>query len=685
MKRLSIFSVLLLLLLKAYSQEGRKVIPFNEGWLFRKGAPVNDKSIPDTGWGAVNIPHTWNNKDMQEGKNFYAGEAGYRKTFRVDENLKGKRLFLRFEGVGSVAGLYVNNRFIGEHKGAYAAFCFEITHVVQYGADNTLLLKADNTPRPDIIPVNNFLFGVFGGMYRPVSLIITNDINITTTDYASPGIYISQDDVSEKEATVTVMAKIENKRAHHTDASIQTVIKDRGGKRVAVSVKKVSLSPQGINIIRAQLAVDNPHLWNGLKDPYLYSLTTSVIVDGQETDAVTQPLGLRHFEVVAGRGCFLNGKAYTMHGVTRHQEWQDYGSALSNAQHKADLDLIREMGATTIRFAHYQQAAYMYAQCDSTGLLAWAEIPFVNNSTGKEGDNARQQLTELIRQNYNHPSIYVWGVHNEVYSKTADEHVAVLTRQLNDIAKTEDPGRYSVSVSGYGEMNRPANLAADIQGMNRYFGWYEGRIGDIQQWVESLEKNYPDYKLMLTEYGADGNIDQHTDSLITDFDPVSGQFFPETYQTATHVKQWAVIEQHPYITASYLWNTFEFAVPMWNRGGVNARNLKGLITYDRKQKKDAFFWYKANWNPAPMIYIAERRNNMRTRAAVKVEVFSNMQQVTLSVNGSKPVTGHNGANAKDIIFENVVLKSGANILKATGVHNGKVLTDTVTWHLQPVK
>lgn len=668
-----------LLFLQGYGQEGRKVIPFNDGWTFRKGPLTPDARQTDTAWSNVTIPHTWNNKDMQEGKNFYAGDACYKKVFKVDQALKGKRLFLRFDGVGSVANLYVNNRFIGEHKGSYAAFCFEITHSVKYGEENILVVKANNQAREDVLPINNFLFGIFGGMYRPVNLLITNDINITTTDYASSGLAISQENVSDKKADISVVAKIENKQPHHTTVQVQSEIKDQQGKRIAVVVKEVTLSPQGINIIRQELPVTRPHLWNGLKDPYLYSLTTSIIAAGHTMDAVTQPLGIRRFEVIPGKGFFLNGQPYAMHGVTRHQEWQDCGNALSNEQHKADLDLIREIGATTIRFAHYQQSDYLYSQCDSMGFVIWAEIPFVNNFSGKESENARQQLTELIRQNRNHPAIYVWGMHNEVYSKTPDEHVAVLTRQLNDLAKTEDPGRYTVAVSGYGEMNRPANLAADIQGMNRYFGWYEGKIGDIENWVSGLEKNDPDYKLMLTEYGADGNINQHTDSLSEDFDPVSGQFFPETYQTATHVKQWSVIEKHPYIAASYLWNMFEFAVPMWNRGGVNARNLKGLITYDRKQKKDAFYWYKANWNPAPMIYIAERRNNIHRPAQVNVEVFSNLDNITLTLNNGKPITGRHGANQRDFIFDNITLKAGINTLTATGIHNGKTFTDTITW------
>ncbi|WP_291908806.1 glycoside hydrolase family 2 TIM barrel-domain containing protein [Chitinophaga sp. CB10] len=677
MKRLLLTSaVCLLVAAMAKGQEGRLTRPFNDGWQFRKGGYTTTNS--DSGFAAVRIPHTWNNRDMQEGKDFYAGDGCYKKVFRAMDNLAGKRVFLRFEGVGSVADLYVNGRYIGQHRGSYSAFCFEITHELKAGEDNTILLKANNQQREDVLPINNFLFGIFGGMYRPVSLIVTNDINITTTDYASPGIYIRQS-LQNGNALIRVKSKIENKQLHHVPVVVRTEIRDRERQLVASQEQPLQASPQGINIVEQTLQLPQPHLWNGLADPYLYAVTTTVLKEGKVMDAVTQPLGVRTFEVAPGKGFFLNGKAYPMHGVTRHQEWQDYGNALSNEQHKADLDVIREVGATTIRFAHYQQSEYLYAQCDTMGFVIWAEIPFVNAASGKEGDNAKQQLTELIRQNFNHPAIYVWGMHNEVYSKTPDEHVAVLTRQLNDLAKTEDPDRLTTAVSGYGEMTRPANLATDIQGMNRYYGWYEGRIGDLEKWVSGLEKDFPDYKLMLTEYGADGNINQHTDTLSTKFNPVNGQFFPETYQTATHVQQWAIIEKHPYIAASYLWNMFEFAVPMWNRGGVNARNLKGLVTYDRTQRKDAWYWYKANWNPAPMVYIAERRNNIRRSGVVNVEVFSNMSEVTLRVNKGAVLKGRAGVNGRDFRFDKVALKPGRNVITATGVRDGEVLRDSVVW------
>ncbi|MBO9596128.1 MAG: beta-galactosidase [Niabella sp.] len=667
------------------AQNSRTVTGFNDNWEFKKG-PANfgkDTSYLNQEWEKIVVPHTYNRTDMQLDKNFYTGDAFYKKKFQVANALKGKRIFLRFEGVGSVATIYINGRYLTEHKGSYAAFAFEITNSVKYGEENQILVKTNNEARKDVIPVNHFLFPIYGGIYRPVSMIVTSPVNITVTDYASPGIYITQKHVSAKNADIQVKAKLENKEMTAQPVILQTIVKDAAGKTVARVRKNVLLSPQGTTYAEQAFPVNRPHLWNGIRDPYLYSLTTSLIRDEKELDAVTQPLGIRRFELRAGDGMYLNGTKYPMYGVTRHQDRWQYGNALSHEQHEEDMKIIREMGATTTRLAHYQQAEDMYALADKMGLLIWAEIPFVNTTSYQESENAKQQMTELVRQNRNHPSIYIWGMHNEVYSKTPDEHVPVLTRELNDIAKTDDPDRYTVAVSGFGEMNRPANLAADVQGMNRYYGWYEGRIGDLEKWASGLEKGYPSYKVMLTEYGADGNMDQSSETLPdpSKINPVSGQFYPENYQTETHIRQWAIIEKHPYILASYLWNTFEFAVPLWNRGGVNARNLKGLVSFDRKRKKDAFYWYKANWNPEPMIYLANRRDSMRTQASTTVQAFSNLAQMRLFVNG-KEVKGHNGVNKKHWVFENIHLKKGANEIEATGSANGKPLKDAMTWILQ---
>lgn len=443
--------------------------------------------------------------------------------------------------------------------GGYSAFAFDLSKVLKYGEENEIMVMADNTARPDVIPINHFLFGVYGGIYRPVWLIMTEPINIAVTDYASPGVYITQKNVSSKSADVNVKVKIENKKGGKQKVILENTIYDANGKQVMQKQNNITLEPTGEQIFNQSFTMKNPRLWNGRPDPYLYKVVTRIKQDGKVIDEQVQPLGLRNYEIIAGDGFYLNGKKYPMYGVTRHQDWWGLGSALQNEHHDFDLDVIMDISATTVRFAHYQQSDYLYSRCDTLGLIIWAEIPFVNRVSTEEGPNAKEQLKELIRQSFNHPSIYVWGLHNEVY--TPHEYTATLTRELHDLAKTEDPDRYTVSVNGYDTMEHPVNLNADIQGMNRYFGWYEKKIQDIKPWVEDLQARYPDYKLMLTEYGADANIHHQTEYLGESLNWTK-EYYPETFQTKMHEYQWSVIAENPYIIASYLWNTFDFAVPM---------------------------------------------------------------------------------------------------------------------------
>lgn len=425
------------------------------------------------------------------------------------------------------------------------------------------------------------------------------------------------------------------------------------------------------------MQLSKPHLWQGREDPYLYKVTVRILQNGKVTDESVQPLGLRNIEIKPGKGVWLNGKRYPMYGVTRHQDRWGKGSALSKADHDEDLAMIMDVGATTIRLAHYQQSDYFYSRCDSLGLLVWAEIPFVNRVTGQEWDNAHTQLRELIRQSYNHPSIYIWGLHNEVYTPHA--YTADLTSSLHELAKQEDPDRLTASVNGYGHADHPVNMNADIQGMNRYFGWYERKIKDINGWVEGLEKNYPSMPLMLTEYGADGNIRQQTEYLGESLnwgDP----FYPETFETKVHEYQWSVIAKHPYILASYLWNMFDFGCPMWERGGVPARNMKGLVTIDRKVKKDAYYWYKANWSKSPVLYLTQRRNTDRERRVTSITVYSNVGQPKVFLNGQELEGIHKGFTDVHYVIDNVTLKDGENIVTTTTTDKqGNKLSDEIRW------
>lgn len=683
LRNFSLASILLACLLGSICKaEAREVTPFNNGWEFKKGPFPTDAMQTAARWNAdweqVNVPHTWNADDMQKKTNsFYAGVAYYRKHYVFPESLEGKRLFLRFEGVGACAEVYVNGYLVGTHKGAYSAFVCEIGSQVRLGEENEIVVKADNAARPDVIPVNHALFGVYGGIYRPVWLIVTEPCNIVVNDCASPGVYITQKNVSKQSADVSVRVKLDNATLAPAALELENAIYTREGKLVKVHRQSFELTPQGVQNYVSDFKISHPHLWQGREDPYLYKVVSRLKQDGQVIDEVIQPLGLRKYEAVAGKGFFLNGKKYPMYGVTRHQDWWGMGSALTNREHDFDLEQIMEVGATTVRFAHYQQSDYIYSRCDTLGLIIWAEIPFVNRVTGQEWDNVHQQMRELIRQSFNHPSIYVWGIHNEVYHPHG--YTAALTQSVHDLCKLEDPDRYTVAVNGYGHAEHPVNGNTDIQGMNRYFGWYEKKIQDIKPWIEKMEKEYPWQRLMLTEYGADANIEHQTE-LLGDALNWGSDFYPETFQTKTHEYQWGVISQHPYILASYLWNMFDFAVPQWKRGDVDARNMKGLITFDRKIRKDAFYWYKANWSKEPVLYLTQRRNTERERRETSVTVYSNLGTPRVFLNGRELDGVRKGYTDVHYIFDQVTLAEGRNVLRAVIVSDGKEYTDEIVWN-----
>lgn len=661
---------------------GRETTSFNDNWLFKKG-PFPTELVSavrqwDASWKPVQLPHTWNAVDMQvKADDFYAGPAYYKKQYFFPEQIKDKRVFLRFEGVGAVAEVYVNGTLAGTHKGGYSAFAVEMTSLLKPGAENEIIVKADNASRPDVIPVNHVLFGVYGGIYRPVWLIVTDPCNITVTDCASPGVYITQKNVSKKQADVTVKVKLDNATLQPVPVVLENTVYTQEGKKVASESRRIDLTPQGTQAFETSFTIKHPTLWQGRENPYLYKVVSRLLRDNRVIDEMVQPLGLRKYEIVAGKGFYLNGVKYPMYGVTRHQDWWGLGSALLNEHHDADLATIMDVGATTVRFAHYQQSDYLYSRCDSLGLIIWAEIPFVNRVTGQEAENACSQLREMIRQSFNHPSIYVWGLHNEVYQP--HEYTSALTRSLHDLAKTEDPDRYTVSVNGYGHMEHPVNLNADIQGMNRYFGWYEKKIQDIEPWVEELEKKYPHQMLMLTEYGADANLRHQTEYLGESLN-WGKEFYPETFQTKTHEYQWSVIASHPYIIASYLWNTFDFCAPLWTRGGVPARNMKGLVTFDRKIKKDSYFWYKANWSKEPVLYLTQRRNSDREKQVTSVTVYSNIGEPRVFLNGKELQNVRKGYTDVHYVFDAVTLANGMNMLKAVVVKDGKTYEDTIEWN-----
>jgi beta-galactosidase len=648
------------------------------------------------------------------GKNerFYTGDAYYRKSFVPETAWKGKRIFIRFEGVNTNTEVYVNNQplptkegknditydntkrngnynFVGRHQGGYSAFVFELTNMLQFGKENEILVKVNNEATPQVIPVNHTLFPMYGGIYRPVELIVTDDIHIAVNDFAAKGIYITQKNVSKKTADVAVKIKIDNKSGKKQPIELLTTVFEKDGSIKAKQSTQYTLLPQGRQTVTQQILVKSPHLWQGLDDPYLYKVVTQIKKNNQVIDEVTAPLGLRKFELRTGEGFFLNDIKYPLYGVCRHQDRLGKGSALSNVDHDEDLAIIKEMGATSIRLAHYQQSEYFYSKCDSMGLVIWAEIPFVNRVTTLEDNNAQQQLKELIRQNFNHPSIYIWGMHNEVYSPSA--YTVELTTKLNDLAKSEDPDRYTVSVSGYNVIDHAINNNADVQGINHYFGWYNGELedksdkeDDVASWAKRISEEFKDYRIIFSEYGAEAIPEDQAEEVGNFGNQWSNpSFFPEEYATKFHEVHWGVISKSPIFLGSYVWNTFDFATPI-TALNVNPRNYKGLVSFDRKLKKDGFYWYKANWSKEPVLYITQRRMINRGNEITPITVYSNRGEPTLIINGQTIKGAKIGQTNVHYIFENVKLKPGKNTVEAKVIQkDGKVLTDTIEWNYDP--
>ncbi|MEI6820685.1 MAG: glycoside hydrolase family 2 TIM barrel-domain containing protein [Bacteroidota bacterium] len=669
-----IIITLVLIITLPFISLSRDVTPINTGWEFVKSTTTIDTITSVSGWQQVTIPHTWNNMDAQSGNGFYAGTAWYRRKLDIGADSINKRFYLKFEGVGQVADIYINGKLAGNHKGSYSAFCFDITRLVKHKGDNWLYVRVNNETNPALLPVENFLFTTFGGIYRPVSFITTEDVHITLLDNGASGVYIRQKDVSYDAATINISTKIENNTHFTKDLQLRTSIIDAKGNKVSETIMPYSVNPAGIRSYSTEHKLTKPHLWNAKEDPYLYNVTISLIYDGKVIDELNQPLGVRSFSIDKQKGFILNGKPYRLYGVSRHQERENYGNALTNEQHLEDMKLIMEVGATSIRFAHYQQADYMYHLCDSLGIVCWAEIPFVGKWTGQETENAKQQLVELIRQNFNHPSIYVWGLHNEV-GVPEGLFSGQLTVILNDVAKTEDPDRYTVSVTNqWWIKDHPVHYHADLQACNQYDGWYGGKVYGLDKFINNWYKSTPDIPICISEYGAEGNpVHQTADT--TPPKPL-GPFFPETYQTFYHERTWAILNKHPEVWASYIWNMFDFVCPLWDRGSMKGRNQKGLITYDRKLKKDCFYWYKANWSKEPVLYITGRRFNERDSLTDNFTVYSNLGKPTLEVNGKRLAEPTEGLTPVHYIWHNVKLRKGKNKIKTYAKLNGKMITDS---------
>ncbi|MCB0847388.1 MAG: beta-galactosidase, partial [Bacteroidetes bacterium] len=577
---------------------------------------------------------------------------------------------------------------LGEHKGGYAAFIYEITDLLNFDAENQIEVAVNNEANLEVPPLVGD-FNNYGGMYRPVNLLITETVCITPLDYASPGIYLKQSNVSKESASLEVLTKFSNESGLETNITYQTTIFDSEGNLLQQNSTQHSI-PVGNSGQTHTYTIENPTLWHGKKQPYLYRVKVDIIQNGKIIDVKTEPLGFRFFHVDANEGFFLNGEPIDLRGVSRHQDRQDKGSAISQANHREDMAIMLEMGINALRLAHYQHAEIIYDMTDTAGLVVWAELPwvggpggFMGNSNGYENTeafhtNAKQQLYELIRQNYNHPSILMWSIFNEIQSPDGAEPTDFI-HELNDIVKAEDPYRLSVGASMLNPDKDPEiHDITDLIAWNRYFGWYYGEPADMGSFLDEVHANHPEYKIGISEYGAGGSIYQHSDALQSP-NPM-GSPHPEEWQSYYHEENLKIFDERPYVWGTFLWNMFDFGSHFRREGDHYGINDKGMVTYDRKTKKDAFYFYKANWSEKPVLHITSSRYIFRKEKTTQVKVYTNLENVKLTVNGEDFPTKspENGI----IIWEDIQLQQGNNGIFVEANNDAQTIKDECVWVIE---
>ena len=645
-------------------------------------------SAPTGAWTDVTLPHTWNALDAQKGRagnpglpaGYYRGVGWYARMLDVPAAWQGRRVFVRFEAASIVAKAYLNGELLGEHRGAFTAFCFELTPRLRFGAKNELRVQVDNSAQPDVPPVSGD-FNMDGGLYRPMHLIVTDATCISPLDFASPGVYLSEKSIADTAAEVEVKTVVSSGSTKPEKVRLEVEIDDASGKRVASKslARPDALQPGETATFVSPVSVPNPHRWNGRKDPYLYSVRVSLYRDDRLVDVVTQPLGLRTVAITQEQGFVLNGQPYPIHGVNRHQDHFNEGWALLPKDHDEDARLILQMGATAVRDTHYPQSQYWHDLFDHNGLLLWDEVSNVDtiNNTPEYTAGARRELTEMVHQLYNHPSIAFWGIFNELDNKKTPDPVPLLTQLKADIKALDDT---RIVVGATDHSHKPFNQIPDALCYNAYPGWYGGKVTDMAGRINGVFQEFGNRRIALSEYGAGGNPAQHMEGIPKINGPGAPQH-PEEYQDFVHEADYAAIKDNPELWGSFLWVMFDFPSAPRNEGGKQGLNDKGMVTQDRQVNKDVFYFYQANWSGQPMVYIASRRLTPRKQPVTDVRVYSNCAQVQLTVNG-KPAGEPSKNNENVFVWKDVILQPGDNAIEATALAAGKAVADRCQWALE---
>ena len=646
----------------------RQTVHLNRKWAFSKEAVCVPTEI-STKWNFVNLPHCYNAIDGQDGDaDYYRGTAFYAKNISKLDLPGTDCYYLEINGANSSAKVHWNGKLLAEHHGGYSTWRVDVTDVME--ASNLLVLEVDNAPNQTVYPQNaDFTF--YGGVYRDVNLICVSRSHFDLEYYGGPGIKVTPI-VEGADARVEVEVYVKNLK---DGQYFQYTIVDAEGNAVANAVSTET---------KFSTVIEAVHKWNGRKDPYLYTAEVNLVEGKEILDNVSARFGCRSFEIDPDRGFILNGEEYPLRGVSRHQDRWGLGNALLPEHHEEDIDLICEVGATTIRLAHYQHDQYFYDLCDEKGLVIWAEIPYITTHMDNGVENTRMQMMELIVQNYNHPCIVVWGLSNEINAGTnADDQIIPNHHMLNDLCHEMDKTRLTTMAAvSTAPTHNPYIDIPDTVSYNHYFGWYGGELEDYGPWFDKFHAEHPNQPIGCSEYGCEA-LNWHNSK------PDAGDY-SEEYQAVYHESLIRQLFTRKYLWATHVWNMFDFGADGRNEGGENGQNHKGLVTFDRKYKKDSFYAYKAWLNPEPMVHLCGKRYVDRVEDVTRVTVYSNQPAVELFANGESlgvreaadhffyfevPNTGitHLVAKAGDLTNESVICKVDKPNPAYTLVEKGAVL------------
>lgn len=631
MKLRSALVAALCLLLALHAQAQRTTTALDGAWRFERAdvAGAQAAAFDDAAWSTVTLPHTYNAVDGEAGGAFYRGAAWYRRTLEVGSK-DTRRRFLEFDAATLVADVWVNGQRAGRHEGGYARFRFDVTALLRPGR-NVIAVRVDNTSLPQVAPLAGD-FTIFGGLIRPVRLVETDATHIELLDHGGPGVQVDTESLSPDAAQLKVQVQLRNDGSAAAARVLRLTLRDADGRTVLRREQRATLAPGAAQTATATLDVPKPRLWQGVHDPYLYRLGVELVDGRTVADDITLPIGLRQIAVDPARGLLLNGKPYALHGVNYfHAGRPGRGVAVGDAEIDEDLRILMALGVTGLRLVHYQHPPRAYERADELGLVLWTEVPLnsLMQETAAFRENLYQQLRELARQTRHHASVAIWGLGNEVYR--SDEPIVALLRDLQREAKREDPSRLTAYAHCCAPDDHPMALQADLAAYNRYWGWYDGEFTDIGPWADRLYAKLPGTPIGLGEYGAGASVLQQEDPPRR---PGPGaRWHPEQYQALFHEAYARQLAARPFLWGHFVWLGFDHASAGRNEGDKPGVNDKGLVTYDRRYRKDAYHLLQAWWRQDPVLHLANRRASPRPAGTVTVKAYSNARRLTLEVNG----------------------------------------------------